>query len=197
MTPTNQKYALAIESHYSRNWPIKVTSTRWTRGPVHELPSEFRISVFRAASDMLAYATVAMSQPEDAERVELHLFDARETVSDELVELLTVAAHFHRNGERLGLGHTVNFGRPWRKGSNCTHGLLSLPYVFGPKLEWLDKPRVRFLWLIPITAEEQQFKKEHGLEALERLFDSAGFNYLDPMRASVLGVSAKDNQGDS
>lgn len=54
-----------------------------------------------------------------------------------------MTAHFHRTGSALGLGHTVNFGRPWLPGSSCTHGLVSLPYLFGPELEWLQQPSTR------------------------------------------------------
>jgi hypothetical protein len=50
---------------------------------------------------------------------------------------VTAIAHFHRTGSALGLGHTVNFGRPWLPTSSCTHGLGSLPYLDGPDLEWL------------------------------------------------------------
>jgi len=136
---------------------------------------------------MTAYATRCMSQLEDEERLELHLLTRRDDdLAPALVELLTVTAHYHRTGSSLGLGHTVNFGRPWRPGSACTHGLISLPYLDGPRLEWLLEPRVRFLWLVPITASELLFKKQHGLEALEERFEAAQFDFLDPLRASVV-----------
>jgi hypothetical protein len=131
-----------------------------------------------------------MSQIEDEERLELHVMTAPGPV-DELVELLTVTTDFHRTGHRLGLGHAVNFGRPWVSGSTCTHGLISLPYLDGPDLEWLDCPRVRFLWLIPVTAAEVAYKKELGLEALESRFEEAQLDYLDPFRASVVLPGAR------
>lgn len=95
---------------------------------------------------------------------------------------------YHVTGASLGLGHTVSFGRPWLPGSLCDHGLLSLPYLDGPDLEHLHAGGVhaRCLWLIPITCQERDFKKEHGLEALEREFDRPGFDYLDPGRQSVV-----------
>jgi hypothetical protein len=103
-----------------------------------------------------------------------------------MIELLTIVAHYHRTGRPLGLGHTVNFGEPWLSGSACTRGLISLPYLDGEELEWLDEPRVRFLWLIPITEAEVAFKIQHGLDALEERFEEAAFDYLDPLRASVI-----------
>jgi hypothetical protein len=54
-------------------------------------------------------------------------------------------------------------------------------------LEWLEtgSRKIRFLWLIPITRNEVEFKKARGLEALEATFEECAFNYLDPMRDSV------------
>ncbi len=84
----------------------------------------------------------------------------------------------------------VNFGRPWIDGSSCSYGLVSLPYLDGPSLEEFHSSGnarlIRFLWLIPITAAERDFKKRNGLEALQQRFEEAGFNYLDPARASVV-----------
>jgi len=45
---------------------------------------------------------------------------------------------------------------------------------------------VRFLWLVPITPAELIFKKQHGLAALEERFEAAQFDFLDPVRASVV-----------
>jgi hypothetical protein len=50
----------------------------------------------------------------------------------------------------------------------------------------MEEPRVRFLWLVPITEEEVAFKKAHGLDSLEERFESHQFDYLDPYRASVV-----------
>ena len=127
-----------------------------------------------------------MSQQDDSRPVEIHLHSP--TSSDDHVELLTTIAHYHRTAIRLGHGHTVNFERPWLPGSQCQFGLISLPYLDGPKLEWLEagSKRIRFLWLIPITEAEKDYKKAEGLEALEKKFEEASFNYLDPERESVV-----------
>jgi hypothetical protein len=130
--------------------------------------------------DMLHVAAGARPQGE------VHLFAPDR--NDLHVELLTALGHYHRTGARVGLGDTVNFGRPWLPGSTCTHGLLSLPYLDGPGVEWLhlaDGACVRFLWLVPITAEELAYKKKHGVDALEACFERAGLNYLDANRHSV------------
>ncbi len=118
--------------------------------------------------------------------IELHLFSPRQ--ADELVELLTVVAHYHRTGARLGLYHTVNFGRPWLTGATCEYGFISLPYKDDPGLEWLRSKdfTIRSLWLIPITEDERDYKKSHDAEGLETLFERAQFNYLNPDRESIV-----------
>ncbi len=106
------------------------------------------------------------------------------------MELLTVIAHYHRTGRELGLAHTVNFGRPWLPGSACEFGVLSRPYLDGQELEFLELSAattpVRCLWLVPITRDEATFAKQNGLDALEREFERADLDYLDPNRASVV-----------
>lgn len=184
---TQAHYATTLDAHYASNWGPPTDQSRWTKGPVEDLPRDFRVLVFHRSAAMTAYATRCMSQPEDEARLELHLFAGCEhEIDPALVELLTVTAHYHRTGRRLGLGHTVNFGRPWRPGSACTHALLSLPYLDGPGLEWLSEPRVQFLWLIPITEAELRYRSERGVEALEERFEAAQLDYLDPLRRSVI-----------
>ncbi len=180
-------HARRIEEHYTTVWSRPLEIVRWDKGPIHELPADFRVLVFRRSPEMMAYATRCMSQPGDHEALEIHaLCRPQEAGLAELAEILTAVAHYHRNGSALALGHSVNFGKPWVSGSSCTYGLLSLPYLDGPALEWLDEPRVRFLWLIPVTEAEVAFKKRHGLEALEQRFEDAHFNFIDPFRASVV-----------
>jgi hypothetical protein len=177
-----------VHRHYERAWTAPARSVRWTEGPTHELPDGFHVLVFPATlkRSMWTYATCGMSSGAGAHALELHMFAPGE--DDSLAELLTAVAHYHRTGSPLGLGHTVNFGRPWLPSSECAYGLLSRPYLDGPDLEWLDADggRVRFLWLVPITREEVQFKKARGLDALEESLERAGVNYVDPRRPSVV-----------
>lgn len=135
---------------------------------------------------MWTYATCGMSQNDDNEGMELHVFSSMQNVG--LIELLTTIVFYHRIEKNLGLNHTVNFGRPWQDNSKCTHGFISLPYLDGPQLEnmiYAGKP-IKFYWLIPITTDELEFKKANGTEALEARFDSTNFNYLDNNRSSVI-----------
>ena len=171
---TSRSYCEALRRHYVNCWGSEPEPLVFQEGSADELPSEFRVLRFapNERRKMWTYSTVCMSQRQN----------------DEVVELLVVTSHYHRTGEWLGLGHTVNFGRPWWTGSACDHGLISLPYLDGPKLEWLElgAVKVRFLWLVPVTKTEIEFKKAKGLSALERKFEKTNFNYLDPQRPSVV-----------
>jgi hypothetical protein len=180
-------YCRELEEHYARHWSVPLERIRLTVGSMGDLPPDFAVLFMQRTSDMMAYATVGMSQLQDDDRLELHILSRpAKRARLEVVEILTAVAHYHRTGQALGIGHTVNFGRPWLPGSVCTYGLISLPYLDGPDLEWLRLRDVRFLWLIPVTEAEVQFKKQHGLDALEQRFEAAGFDYLDPDRRSVV-----------
>ncbi len=183
----NASYIEALTRHYERTWRKTADKRRWGLGPIADLPEGFCVLEFPPGQGrgMWTYATCAMSAEVDEMPVELHLFSLVQ--ADDLVELLTVVAHYHHTGARLALGHTVNFGRPWLPGSACSFGLISLPYLDGPTMEIARAPalrlEVRCLWLIPITARELGFKKRHGLESLERVFDASGIDYADPYRS--------------
>lgn len=184
----SSEYTEQLQEHYETCWNSKARALKWRSGPVEELPEDFRVLLFEpnTARNMWTYATCGMSLKTDDEPLELHLFSPIE--NPQLVELLTAIAHYHRTSSQLGLGHTVNFGRSWLPGSACDHGLVSLPYLDGPSLEWMqaEEFQVRFLWLVPITQREVDYKKEHGLEALESKLEAASFNYLDSKRPSVV-----------
>lgn len=106
------------------------------------------------------------------------------------LESVTMNAYYHAgpSSQRLGLGHVVPIGRPWFKDSACDRYLISLPYPLGAEFEvcaW-DQGHARILWLLPITPAERDVWREHGLEALETLFDEAGIDFMDPGRPSVV-----------
>jgi hypothetical protein len=180
-------YSENIKKHYTEFWG-EFTEHRFDKGPVSELPIEFCILKFppHGKRNMWTYATCGMSGKLGMNAIEIHMFSSAEY--DFLVELLTVIAHYHVTEGNLDLGHTINFGCPWCKGSGLEYGLISLPYLDGPVFENLqaELKNIRFLWLIPITISEKNYKKQNGLEALEQKFDESYFNYLDPYRESVI-----------
>ena len=181
-------YFVRLTEHYEQQWGCRAVARNWTRGPVHQLADGFRILEFAETESrrMWTYATCGMSQPAEGCCVELHMFCSEP--AEDLVELLTVVAHYHYTGGRLGLGHVINFGRGWRPGATCEHGLVSLPYLDGPEVEnaVVCGAAVKCYWLIPITRAEADFAKTEGLERLEQRFEHAELNYLDEKRMSVV-----------
>ncbi|EKJ86463.1 suppressor of fused domain protein, partial [Leptospira meyeri serovar Hardjo str. Went 5] len=43
-----------------------------------------------------------------------------------------------------------------------------------------------FLWLIPITEAERNYKIDYGIEMLEEIFEEKQLNYLDFTRKSLI-----------
>lgn len=184
-------YQEKIIKHYEKIWKTDPNINLWSEGPFNELPMNFRILEFPPTEErnFWTYSTCCMSQPDEIHPLELHIFSAIR--DDKLIELLTVIAHYHRTGIRVNLNHTVNFGRSWQDQSDCKYGLISLPYLDGPELENLELSElhgkvIKFYWLIPITKNELEFKKNKGVTALENLFEKDQFNFLDPLRKSVV-----------
>lgn len=113
-------------------------------------------------------------------------------VSDpRFADVLAMTAFYHCGGpepHRLDLGHSLPMGEPWTPGSTCEYLLVSLPYLHGPDLERCALPdgHARLLWLLPVTESEIAFRRKHGTEALEQLFDEAEINPVDPRRPAVV-----------
>lgn len=106
-------------------------------------------------------------------------------------DVLSMTAYYHCGGaapHTLDLGHSVPLGEPVTPGSTCEHLLVSLPYLHGPDLEMCALPNghARLLWLQPVTASEIAFRREHGTEALEQLFEDAGIDPVDLGRPAVV-----------
>lgn len=183
-------YKKEIIAHYESVWGNKANIKHLRLGPFRDLPVNFCILEFPPTPkrNMWTYATCCMSQINDALPIELHMFSSIQT--DEIVELLTAVAHYHRTGIYLNLNHTVNFGKPWQDASKCDHGFISLPYLDGPDLEDMVLKElnllIKFYWLVPVTSYEVDYAKQCGVNALEQKFESAGFNYLDIHRKSVV-----------
>lgn len=104
------------------------------------------------------------------------------------IQLMAMIAYYHCGGHQLDLEHSMPIGEPWVPGSTCDNLLISLPYLHGPDLEHCPVPggHARVLWTLPVTTAEIEFRRQHGHEALEQLFDEAEINPTDPFRASVV-----------
>jgi hypothetical protein len=106
------------------------------------------------------------------------------------VEAITMAAvqHCGTPEGRLDRGSIVPLGRPWMPGSNCDRLLVTLPYPYGPKFEYVRwrKFTARLLWLLPISALEEAFIAADGVEAFEARMEQMQISFTDPARPSVI-----------
>jgi hypothetical protein len=165
------------------------TEWTWERGPIQNLAPWFMVLRFAPGprTGLWSYVSLGaslLSQPH-AKQLEFLLTTEKET--PRAVELLAMVAHYHHD-RSLDMFHSLPIGQPWLDGATCDHFLVSLPYPFGEELEVFDcdGTRVQFLWLLPITRAEYDFKKENGVDALEELFDKAAIEYWRIDRKSVL-----------
>jgi len=180
----------AVRKHIEGFWPDRPQEEfSWELGPIEARVPGFRVRRVAPvkSSDPWVYLTVGASSVSEEDGIEFFLLAPSE--SPRHVETLAMVASFHADSRyRLGLGRTVNIGRPWAEGAVADHLLVSLPYPYGPDLEVceVDDAQVRILWLVPITEPEARFAFDHGTEELERLFDAAGVDVLRPERASLV-----------
>ena len=188
---TNDEVCERERAHLDSFWPDRPREEfRWTRGPIGDRLPAFRVR--RAApvrqDQQWVYATIGVweATPEEGEALEFFLLSPVESALH--VELLAMVANFHADDRyRLSVGRTMDIGRPWLEGSASDHLLVSLPYPYGPSFECCDLEdlHIRFLWLVPVTATEASFVVSEGLEALERRFEAAQLDMVDPRRGSV------------
>jgi hypothetical protein len=180
----------SLIEHYSRSWGGPLVDSVLMRGPGREKMPCLSVLSFppRQNRKLWTYATCGLSAHTPDNRLELHLFSPIASLRH--VETLTAVAYYHVNECRIGLGHTVNIGQPWLARSQCEYGLISRPYLDGPKIEDFKTSDLdmdaQCLWLIPITLAERDLRAQAGLEVLERKFQSSNFNYANPLRESVV-----------
>ncbi|MFI2641917.1 suppressor of fused domain protein [Streptomyces sp. NPDC018610] len=137
-------------------------------------------------ADSWAYVTAGCWSTVERDGHGLEFVLAAPVRDERFVELLAMTAHYHA-GHHLDLEHGLPVGEPWLPGSLCDHLLISRPYLHGPDLENcpLVDAHVRILWALPVTAAEMAYRREHGHEALEQLFDEHAIVPTDPRRPSV------------
>jgi len=178
----------ALAEHVRRNFPgTAIEAFTWEAGPIREQNPHLRVLRIAPArqSGVWTYVSVgAWAATEDQGRG-LEFVIVMPVEDPRAFELLAMTAYYHRGGT-LGLGHTLPIGEPWLPGSRCDHLLVSLPYPWGPELQTchVGERHVDFLWLLPITKEERDFKAVNGLEALESVFEEHALKYWDVERSS-------------
>ncbi|WP_019545224.1 suppressor of fused domain protein [Streptomyces sulphureus] len=162
-----------------------------------------RIEVLRfldPGERLVRYATLGMSaapmtdpsaivaEPERGPRAEL-LLSVRAGLSDTdkvLRPLAVLAASPQVEGVIVAPGASLDVGEPLWPGAPFTSVLVAEPGGLVGDLE-LGPPRepVRFLPLLPMTANEAAWKRVHGAEALQERWLRHGTDLRDPQRQAV------------
>ncbi|MGC2745541.1 MAG: suppressor of fused domain protein [Candidatus Angelobacter sp.] len=181
-----------IREHVEEFWPNSTISEEvWGEGPIEQTIPGFRVLKIKSRTPKrpVIYMTYGCFTLESEEHIRHEFFLVSPKEERRHVETLTMLANFHADERyRLAIGSTVNIGDPWMPGSQCDHLLVSLPYCYGPKLEWLklDNNCVQILWALPITAREAAFVELNGYDSLEQKFDEVTVDYVNPARSSVV-----------
>ncbi|MEU3723770.1 suppressor of fused domain protein [Streptomyces sp. NPDC031705] len=160
-----------------------------------------RIEVLRfTEGDLVRYATLGMSahpmtdptavvaDPVRGPRAELVLtVRAGLAPTDKLLRPLAVlAASPMVEGLVVAPGASLDVGEPLWDGAPFTSVLVAEPGGLVEDLE-LDEPLdpVRFLPLLPMTANEAAWKRVHGAAALQERWLARGTDLRDPLRTAV------------
>ncbi|MGQ0625900.1 MAG: suppressor of fused domain protein [Sporichthyaceae bacterium] len=144
--------------------------------------------------DVVSYATLGCWEAVQSLGVGTEfILAARAADVAHLDSLAAVAlAHCATPDTRLDRGSVVPLWRPWLPGSACDRLLVTLPYPYGPELEycrWRTSAAqfsARVLWLMPITEAEAACVALDGVDGLEARFEAVGVNFADPARPSAL-----------
>ncbi|MFD6229558.1 suppressor of fused domain protein [Streptomyces sp. NPDC060232] len=160
-----------------------------------------RIEVLRfAEGDLVRYATLGMSanpmtdptavvaDPVRGPRAELVLtVRAGLADTDKLLRPLAVlAASPQVEGLVVAPGASLDVGEPLWEGAPFSSVLVAEPGGLVEDLQ-LDEPMepVRFLPLLPMTANEAAWKRVHGAAALQERWLARGTDLRDPLRSAV------------
>jgi hypothetical protein len=190
--PPEDLLLVAVEAHL-----VSVLGQDSGRAGVSFLGAE-RIDVLRFGPDpdgLVRYATLGMSRApmgdpgemlvaQDGPRAELVLSvtGLHDTV---LRRLAVLAASPSVEGVVLGAGAGLDLGEPLWDGSRFTAVLVGEPGGLVPDLELDGAQPVRFLPLLPMTANEAAWKRVHGAQALEQRWLESGADLRDPDRTEV------------
>lgn len=184
-----KKYKSIATTLYSSGFGVKPNSLDLRDERMRKLltPAEVLECAKSSSLPFYSYITCGLGMLNKSHPIEIFICSKDQRTS--VGHLLGIVADFHLSlASGLSHGHTVNFGIPWVRGSKCTYGLISNPYPIDPQYSEvrMDDLLSRIYWVMPITKQELDFKKKYGLDAFEDRFESSGFDYSDPMRASVV-----------
>ena len=175
-----------MRDHAERCWPrCRTEVLRWTRGGLREnLPD---LALVRVAPDGPGKPWVHLSAGASLERMDdgygLEFLLLAPEPSPDALKLLAMVAHLHGDPRYpLTLGQPLEIGHPWLEGATCDHLLVCLADGFAQEVEWYSDARrnIRFVWLVPISADEAELARQRGYGAV---LEALGRARLDPADA--------------
>jgi hypothetical protein len=175
-----------LRAHIAQAFPGRdVEEAAWDRKPLAEVIPGFKVLVLApaAAGEPWLYVSLGAWEATRDEATGLEVVLAAPKKDEKHVEALATAAYFHAF-YGLEAGKTMKWGRWWVE-STCDRVVALAPTPF-PTLGPCELPgrRVDFLWLVPITPEEDAHLKKVGCADLEaRLL---GTRYTNFLRGSVV-----------
>lgn len=181
-----------LVNHYAKCWGNCSYEAQWRLGSRSSDMPKLSVCVFEPTAERALWVYATSGFPDSVERAYgIELFTLSPIESCLHIELFAAIAHLQWSGHVIDIGVTVNLGRGWLPKSRLSHGLISLPYTYGPDLEYFsssetEQRSTRCLWLIPISESERNFKKSHGLNSLESLFQVKEIEYWNPDRDPVV-----------
>ncbi|MGK5629957.1 suppressor of fused domain protein [Streptomyces sp. URMC 123] len=141
-----------------------------------------------AGAGLAAPFSVSLADPVRGPRAELLLsVRAGRADTDKVLRALAVlAASPQVEGLVVAPGASLDLGEPLWPGAPFTSVLVAESGGLVPDLE-LDPPMdpVRFLPLLPMTANEAAWKRVHGAGALQERWLARGTDLRDPLRSGV------------
>jgi hypothetical protein len=180
----------ALHDHFDSFWPGHDKSLiRLEDHPITTTAPNFRVACIHPQSDdePWAYLSIGGFELSHERSCGLEFLLLARDKSEHLAQTLALVASLHSQAP-LRQGSVVDLQDPWIRGSEHRHLLVTLPYPYGPGLEYCTAGlySLRILWLLPITQSEFELLKQDGVEALEAHFEQEGIDFLDPTRASVV-----------
>jgi hypothetical protein len=181
-----------VKIHLESFWPnCQRGYFTWELGPIKDVLPSFLVCRIapQSSQEPWIYVSIGANSVEMGAEYGVEFLLLAPDDNARHIETLAIVAHYHATTKnKLDAGRIVNCGRPWLDSSPCDHMLVSLPYPFGPNLEWcrnsLSKD-TRLLWLLPITKSEASFAASCGIESLEQRFDQREIDAIDPHRKAV------------
>jgi hypothetical protein len=189
--PSDSEYGASLHQHVHGYFAgHDATSCDFSTGPIQSVLPGFHLIRLAPGprTALWTYVSVGAGFDDHHDEGRLEFMLLASEPSARHVELLAMTAHYHRTGQRLGVGHTFSIGEPWVPGSTLDCMLVSKPYPFGLELEVLElgDDHVHLLWLLPVTQTERAYAAANGLETLESLFEAAAIEFWDPTRPAVI-----------